>query len=231
VVLLPTLSRKLRAGDAQGALDSQNRALEFAMFLTLPAAAALIIIGRPILHTVFEHGEFTRADTLSVAPVLAAFALGLPAFTLTKIFQPGFYAREDTRTPMYFAIAAVMVNIAASFALSRFLGYVGIALATSIAAWVNAMLLVATAVRRGHYAWDERLKRRLPRMALALAIMAGVLIALLQLLSGNYAEAASFAHAAWGLVALLACGVVSYFAAAQLTGAFRLSDLKSSLRR
>ncbi len=71
----------------------------------------------------------------NVAPVLAAFAFGLPAFTLTKIFQPGFYAREDTKTPMYFAIAAVVVNIAASFILSRYFAHVGIAMATSVAAW------------------------------------------------------------------------------------------------
>ena len=231
VVLLPTLSRKLRAGDMQGALDSQNRALELSLFLTLPSAAALIIIGAPILHTVFEHGAFTRADTFNVAPVLAAFAVGLPAFTLTKIFQPGFYAREDTRTPMYFAIAAVVVNIAASFILSRYMAHVGIALATSVAAWVNACLLMFTSVKRGHYTWDARFKRRLPLMIVSLLVMAAVLYGLNLWLAPNYAEGAGFKAAAWGLVALLLAGAVSYFAAAQVTGAFRISDLKSSMRR
>jgi putative peptidoglycan lipid II flippase len=231
VVLLPTLSRKLRAGDGQGALDSQNRALEFALFLTLPAAAALIILGRPILHTVFEHGEFTRSDTFNVAPVLAAFALGLPAFTLTKIFQPGFYAREDTRTPMYFAITAVVVNIAASLILSRYLAHVGIALATSVAAWVNAVMLIVTAIKRNHYAADARFRRRLPRMMLSLAVMAGILVALNYVLSSNYAETAGFAPALWSLVALCVTGALSYFIAAHVTGAFRFSELKASFRR
>ena len=231
VVLLPTLSRKLRAGDMQGALDSQNRALEFALFLTLPAAAALIILGRPILHTVFEHGEFTRADTFNVAPVLAAFALGLPAFTLTKIFQPSFYAREDTKTPMYFAIAAVVVNIAASFILSRYLSYIGIALATSVAAWVNAGLLVATAVKRGHYAADVRFKSRLPRIVLALFVMSGALLGLNWLMADNYAEKAGFSAALWGLIVLVLTGIATYFAAAHVTGAFRLSELRSAMRR
>jgi putative peptidoglycan lipid II flippase len=231
VVLLPTLSRKLRAGDLQGALDSQNRALEFSLFLTLPAAAALVLIGKPILHTVFEHGAFTRADTFAVAPVLAAFATGLPAFTLTKIFQPGFFAREDTKTPMYFAIAAVGVNIAASFILSKYFDYVGIAMATSIAAWFNACLLIATAIRRGHYAWDKRFQSRLPRMAVALVIMAATLFSLKSLLDANYAEAAGLTKAVWGLVALLFGGAISYFVAAQLTGAFKLSDLKSAVKR
>jgi putative peptidoglycan lipid II flippase len=231
VVLLPSLSRKLRAGDEQGARDSQNRALEFALFLTLPSAAALIILGRPILHTVFEHGAFTRNDSLAVSPVLAAFALGLPAFTLTKIFQPGFYAREDTKTPMYFAIAAVVINIAASFILSRFLQYVGIALATSVAAWVNAGLLIFTAVGRKHYAADQRFKSRLPRMVVSLFAMSFLLLGLNYALSNNYAENAGFASAAWGLVVLILGGVFAYFVAAHLTGAFRLSELKGAVRR
>lgn len=231
VVLLPTLSRKLRAGDERGARDSQNRALEFALFLTLPAAAALIIIGRPILHTVFEHGEFTRADSFNVAPVLAAFALGLPAFTLTKIFQPGFYAREDTKTPMYFAIIAVAVNIAASLILSRYMAHIGIALATSIASWVNAVLLIATAVRRGDYASDPRFKSRLPRMVVSLVVMTAVLLGLNWLLAGNYAERAGLGPALWGLALMCFGGAAAYFAAAHVTGAFRFSELASSLRR
>jgi putative peptidoglycan lipid II flippase len=231
VVLLPTLSRKLRAGDMQGALDSQNRALEFSLFLTLPAAAALILIGKPILHTVFEHGAFTRSDTFAVAPVLAAFAVGLPAFTLTKIFQPGFFAREDTKTPMYFAIAAVVVNIAASFVLSRNYDYVGIAIATSIAAWFNAILLILTAIHRKHYAWDRRFQSKLPRMVLSLVVMAATLYGLNLWLAPNYAEFAGFTKSVRGLVALLLAGAFSYFAAAQITGAFRVSDLKASIRR
>ncbi len=231
VVLLPTLSRKLRAGDAQGAADSQNRALELSLFLTLPAALALIIIARPIIHTVYEHGAFTRADTFNVAPVLAAFACGLPAFTLTKIFQPGFFAREDTRTPMVYAMIAVAVNIAASLILSRSIGYLGIAVATSIAAWVNALLLITTAVRRGDYTADARFKSRFPRMLLSLVAMATVLGGLSYLLDANYAEHAGTAKAIWGLSVLIVAGSASYFAAAHVTGAFRLSEFKAALRR
>ena len=231
VVLLPALSRKLRAGDVQGAMDSQNRALEFAMFLTLPAAAALIIIGRPVLHTVFEHGAFTRADTLNVAPALAAFALGLPAFTLTKIFQPGFYARQDTRTPMNFAMIAVGVNLVASFVLAGYLSHVGIALATSVAAWVNACLLVFTAVKRKYYAADDRFKSRFPRMVISLFAMAAVLLGMHHLLAGNYAEGAGMAAATWGLLLLFCSGVGSYFVAAHVTGAFKISELLRALKR
>jgi putative peptidoglycan lipid II flippase len=231
VVLLPTLSRKLRAGDMEGAMASQNRALELSLFLTLPAAVALMMLGRPIFHAVFEHGEFTRASTLNVAPALAAFAIGLPAFTLSKIFQPGFFAREDTATPMRFAMVTVVVNIVASVILSRLFTHVGIAMATSIAAWVNASLLIFTSLRRGHYAADARFKSRLPRILLSLVVMAAVLGVLLYVLQDNYAEGAGFAKAAWGLVILISAGGFSYFMAAQLTGALRIGELKSMVRR
>lgn len=231
VVLLPTLSRKLRAGDTQGALDSQNRALELALFLTLPAALAMIVIGRPIIQAVYEHGEFNHQATLNVVPALAAFAVGLPAFTITKIFQPGFFAREDTATPMRFAMVAVVVNIAASLLLSRSMGHVGIAAATSIAAWLNALLLILTSLKRNHYQADERFKRRLPRMFASLLAMAGVLAAAYWLLAGNFSEGATAGKTIWGLAILVGAGMLTYFAAAHVTGAFRLGEFKSALRR
>jgi putative peptidoglycan lipid II flippase len=125
----------------------------------------------------------------------------------------------------------VIVNIAASFILSEYFDYVGIAMATSIAAWFNAILLIATAIRRGHYAWDKRFQSRLPRMVLALLVMAAALYGLGSILDDNYSEAADFGKAVWGLIALLLAGAVSYFVAAQLTGAFKVSDFKSAMRR
>jgi putative peptidoglycan lipid II flippase len=231
VVLLPDLSRKLRAGDETGALNSQNRALELSLFLTLPAAVALMTIAAPIVHTVFEHGAFTRADTLAVAPAILAFALGLPAFSMTKVFQPGFFAREDTRTPMRFAIISVVVNVVAAIVLSLLMRQTGIALATSLAAWVNAILLGVTLHRRGLFSLDDRCRKRLPRIVASAVLMGAILVAGSWLLRDNYAEKAGFFAAAWGLLLLVAGGILSYFAIAQLTGAMRLGELKSMLKR
>ena len=231
VVLLPDLSRRLRSGDDAGARNSQNRALELSMFLTLPAAIALMAIPHPIIHTVFEHGAFKRADTFAVAPALLAFASGLPAFSLSKVFQPGFYAREDTRTPMRFAVISVLVNVLGSLILSRFIGHVGIALATSLAAWVNAILLGITLGRRGLFSLDARSRHRLPRIVAAALLMGGLLLAGEWLLEGNYAEHAGFLAAAWALAVLVSAGVVSYFAFAHVTGAMRLGEIKSMLKR
>lgn len=231
VVLLPDLSRKLRAGNEAGALNSQNRALELSMFLTLPSAIALMAIPAPIIHTVFEHGAFSRSDTLAVAPAVLAFASGLPAFSLAKVFQPGFYAREDTKTPMRFALISVVVNVAGSIILSRWFGHVGIALATSLAAWVNAGLLAVTLSHRGLFTLDERSRKRLPRMLASALLMGGLLLGGSWQLSANYAEKAGFLAAAWGLLLLVTGGALSYFAVAHLCGAMRLGEIKTMLKR
>ncbi len=231
VVLLPTLSRKLRAGDDQGAIDASNRGLELSLFLTLPAAAALMTIAAPILHTVFEHGVFRYADTLAVAPAVAAFASGLPAFALTKVFQPGFYAREDTSTPMRYSIISVAVNIAASLVLSRIFGHVGIAMATSLAAWTNAILLGLRLHQLGHFQFDERCKKRLPLIVLSSVFMAGVLLSTTWVLRDNFTEQAHFFHSIWGLVLVMGAGILSYFSIAQAIGAFKISELKAAMKR
>jgi putative peptidoglycan lipid II flippase len=231
VVLLPDLSRKLRAGDEGGAQNSQNRALELSLFFTLPSAIALMSIPAPIIHTVFEHGAFTRADTLAVVPAVLAFASGLPAFSLSKVFQPGFYAREDTRTPMRFALISVVVNIAASLILSRWLGHVGIALATSLAAWVNAGLLGLALSKKGLFTLDERARSRLPRIMVSSLAMGGLLLGGAWLLRSNYAEQAGFLAAAWGLLLLVTGGALSYFFVAHVTGAMRLGEVTKMLKR
>jgi len=231
VVLLPDLSRKLRAGDDQAVMNSQNRALELSLFLTIPSAIALMAIPGPILHTVFEHGAFTAADTLAVAPTVLAFATGLPAFAMTKVFQPGFYAREDTKTPMRFAIISVVINIVASLLLSRWYGHVGIAIATSIAAWANAILLAIALTRRGHYKLDDRLKARLPRILISGVLMGLLLLLGLWFLRENFAETASFLSAVWGLVVLVVGGVAGYFALAHFSGAMTLAEMRAAIKR
>ncbi len=100
------------------ASNLQNRSVEFTLFLTLPAAAALLVMSEPIVRLLFERGKFSPDSTLVVSNILAIYGLGLPAFVLIKAFIPGFFAREDTRTPMIFAAISVAVNV--SLAISLF---------------------------------------------------------------------------------------------------------------
>lgn len=175
IVLLPELSRKLRAGDGGAAMASMNRGLEFSMLLTLPAAVALMVIAGPIVIVLFERGAFDRAASNATAWALIAFATGLPAYVLVKILQPGFFSREDTVTPLKFSAVSVAVNIALSLALFFPLGHIGIALATALAAWVNTALLFGALCRRGFLVLDTQLRRRLPRIALASLLMGAAL--------------------------------------------------------
>jgi putative peptidoglycan lipid II flippase len=226
VVLLPTLSRHLADHDEAGAMASQNRSLEFALLLTLPAAAALVIIPKPVILVLYQRGSFTANDTVQVSAALAAFACGLPAFVMTKVFLPGFFAREDTATPMWYAAASVAVNIAGSLILFPVLGHTGIAIATTLSGWTNAVLLSTTLMRRGHFSIDAALRRRTPLLLLATALMGAALYgASLGLARFFEAEHGVLTHAA-ALAALVSTGALAYAAAAQITGAMRLSMLR-----
>ena len=109
--ILPPLSRQVRLGDHAGAVATQNRGLELALLLTLPAAVALAVLAQPILAVLFQRGAFGPADTAATAAALAAYAAGLPAFVLVKVLAPAFFARHDTKTPVKVAIAAMAVNL------------------------------------------------------------------------------------------------------------------------
>ena len=218
VVLLPDLSRQLRAGRGDLASHSENRAVEFAMALTLPSAVALFVMAQPIIEVLFQRGSFGPADTVETAGALAAFAVGLPAFVLVKVFSPGFFAREDTRTPMWFAGISVAVNVALSLALFPFLAHVGIAIATAASGWVNAGLLAITLYRRGHFTPDVSLRRRLPLILLA-AVLMGVGLLLAMWLMGPMLGHASFLVRASAVGILVLAGVVLFAVFCQLTGA------------
>jgi putative peptidoglycan lipid II flippase len=237
VVLLPDLSRHLRAGNAVAVQDSQNRSLEFAMFLTVPAAVALAVIPNQIIAVLFERGAFGPADTRAVAAALAIFALGLPAFVMIKVFSPAFFAREDTRTPMRIAGISLTLNTIGSvglFFLFRSLGWmphVGIAVATTLGGWLNALLLWRALHQRGYFASDARLRRSLPMVLVSSGLMGLVLAAGARfgedyLLSSNVTSVRFFA-----LTAVVSVGALAYFAAAFATGAVSRTQLVAAVRR
>lgn len=228
-ILLPTISRLLGAGRETEAMDAQNRGIELALFLTLPAMAALIVAAGPIVRGLFQYGEFDAADTAQCAMVLAGFSVGLPAYVLVKVLTPGYYAREDTRTPVRYAIWSVGVNIAFNLALIPTIGVLGPALATAISSTVNLALLYRTLVKRGHFVADAQLKRRIPRLALAAVLMGAAIWGLDWLLEpwlhGHFVQRYV------ALAALVAVGCAIYGVACFLTRAFLVSDLKALIRR
>ena len=227
--LLPLLSRQVRAGEMDAAGGTMNRALEYALVLTLPAAIALIVTAHPIMAVLFGRGAFGPEAVTGSAQALAAYALGLPAFVIVKVLAPGFFARGDTATPVKIGLAAVVLNLLLNLAFMVPLQWVGPALATSLAAMVNVALLGVVLARRGQLAFDATLRHRIPRMVAASAIMAAVLWLGERSLYAPLAALHGWRWIALGL--LIAIGLVSYFAAAHLLGAVDLRLAGATLLR
>ena len=141
VVLLPRLSKAIKQDNQTDINIIQNRSLEFSLLIALPSAVGLYVLAYPIIHILFERGAFVHEDTFFTANVLSFFALGLPAYIIIKILITCFFAREDTRTPLYISIISVISNIALSLMLIQSMREMGIAAATAISAWINAGLL------------------------------------------------------------------------------------------
>jgi putative peptidoglycan lipid II flippase len=231
IVLLPELARALKAGNLVEASNLQNRSVEFTLFLTLPAAAALLVMSEPIVRVLYERGAFTAEDTLLVARILAIFGLGLPAFVLIKAFTPGYFAREDTRTPMIFAAISVAVNVSTALWLFPSMGAPGIATASAIAGWVNAALLFGVLIRRGHWGSDAGLNKRTPRLILASAVMAGAIWAAVAYLGPQLASASPVYTQAATLAVIVVGAMLVYFAAAFGLGGADIGMIRRSVRR
>ena len=227
VILLPEVTKRLRNGDQIGAITSMNRGIELAMLLTIPASIALIVIPYPIISTLFQHGAFTAEDANLTALSLAGFAIGIPGYVLVRVLQPGYFARENTKTPMLIAGVTVIVNIVFSIILFDSLGHIGIAIATSIAAWVNVALLLFGL--RNFWKPDARLKSRMPKIFIASIVMGSLLWILHQTIKEM------FNHDFWlrlgGVSVLVIFGITIYFFIAFKLKASSLKELKADFKK
>nr|WP_321461739.1 murein biosynthesis integral membrane protein MurJ [uncultured Cohaesibacter sp.] len=228
VVLLPDLSKRVKAGDENSVSHAQNRAMEFAMFLTLPAAVALAVIPAPIIEVLFQRGQFTANDTHMTAIALCAYAIGLPAFVLNKVLSPGFFARHDTKTPMLFAAVGMVINVGGALLLFPFFQHVGLAIATSASGWINALMLGIALWRRGHFSADKLLVRRLILFTLASLIMGAGVYYLSGLLQ-PWLRAEFFITRLSALGGLVLAGLLLFLIAAIGTGSLSLSEMKKRL--
>ncbi len=229
VVLLPDLSRRLRAKDIEGSRHAMNRALEFAFVLTLPSAMALIVIPDVIISVLFERGAFTAADTSGTALALLIFGFGLPSFLLQRVFTPMYYVREDTRSPLRFAFYALLVNAVVAIGLAPFIGYTAAAVGPSLSGW-TMMLQLWWGTRKMGVAteFDARFKRALPRIFAASLVMG------LVLLVGKNVMWDLLHDAGWrylALMVLVGIGGVSYALASLAFGAVRIGEIRSAFRR
>ncbi|HEY1310784.1 MAG TPA: murein biosynthesis integral membrane protein MurJ [Pseudolabrys sp.] len=174
-VILPEMARRITAGDETGAAHAQNRAIEFTLLLSIPCLVASLVIPDLLMRALFMRGAFTDADAIAAGGTLAAYAIGLLPFVLIRSTVASFFARGDTATPVKAALIAAAVNIAFKFLLMGPLAQVGLALATSIGAWINLGLVVWFAMRAGHMQLDERLRQSMVKLSAAGVALATVL--------------------------------------------------------
>lgn len=235
VVLLPMLSARVKSGDEKGAARALNRSLELSALLGVPAAIAFVIMSGPICDALFRGiagdalglfgvngSAFTERDVAMTGAALAIFGLGLPAFVWHKIFSPAFFAREDTKTPMNYALISIAVNVVLSLSLFPVFGFLAVAIATSLAAWVQVVLLAQKLYRQHYFRPSAKLLSRFARVMLAAGVMAGFL---LWALPQTETLAVHVWDREWIAVMLLSgAGAVIYGGLAYALGAVRLRD-------
>lgn len=229
IVLLPDLSRRLRAGDGEGGRAALTRAGELALALTIPASVALIVIPTPLVSVLFERGLVTATDTQATALAVAIYGLGLPAFVMQKVLQPLYFAREDTKTPFYFALGAMVVNAAIAIGLAPFIGWIASAVAATVAGWVMSVQLFFGVRKMGDDArFAPSFLPRIARITLASLLM-GVVLWGASIMLGVLLYTDGLRYVA--LLVLVTVGMVSYALFGQWTKAFRLSEFRTALRR
>ena len=178
IALLPTLSNYIKQGVSEEKINNiQNRSVEFSLLISLPSAVGLFILSEPIIRILFERGSFSSVDTYYSSQVLSLFALGLPAYILIKVLSPSFFAREDTKTPLYVTLICVSLNVILSLLLISSIREMGIALATAISSWANVLIFYILLKKNWKLSLDMRLKTNFIKILLATIVtFFGILI-------------------------------------------------------
>ena len=230
-VLLPEVTRKLRGGDEKGAQATLTQGMEVALLFVLPATAAMLVIPLPIMHALFVDGEFTFEAAKEAGQVLAAFALGTPTYVLAKVLQPAYFAREDTKTPMRYTIVSAVVNIILAYPAFLWLGPTGCALATSVAGWVNILLLWFGLRKASFLKVTGQFVGRVSRILLASALMGFFVWCLSKYCEPWILSEKNIFIRVGVLGGLVLAGIVIYFAAVIATRVYSPSELKRRLTK
>lgn len=229
IVLLPELSRNLRSGESAAGREALSRAGEMSIALTFPAAVALMVVPTQLIEVLFQRGAFSADDTANTALATAIYGVGLPAFVLQKVLASVYFARENTRTPFYFAVVGMVVNLVLAVGLSYWMGFIAAAIGTTVAGWTITILTWIGAVRMGEETrFDARFWNRFWRIAAASWAMGAVLWISVLALGPMFGISGLKIIA---LVILVLGGIAAYGLFGQLFGAFRLSEIKAALRR
>jgi putative peptidoglycan lipid II flippase len=231
--ILPHMARQAAVGDWPALKETLSFSMRLVSFITIPAAAGLMILRQPIVNVLFEHGKFMAESTQLTARALLYYAAGLPAFSAVRLVVPAFYSQQDTRTPVAVAAAAVGLNIVLNALLLRYLFPVvmngGPALATSLAAYFNFAILMYILRRRLGKLGVAAMARSVTKVCLGTAAMAVACLAMFHF--SGFETATHFVPRAMRLGTIILGAVAVYLVAAKLLRCAELDELKSLMRR
>jgi len=208
-VVLPSLSKVHASGSVQGFSDMMDWALRWVVLIAVPATAALYLLASPLLTTIFQYNAFSVEDVVMSASALKAFAIGVCGFIFVKVLAPGFFARQDTVTPMRIGVIAVVVNVILSIVLVKTMAHAGLALAISLAAWCNSILLFIVLLKQKIFIPKSGWLWFLCRIGIAVVVMCLCLTFLDQSLEQWYQQ--GLWQRVRHLSFMVICAAMSYF--------------------
>ena len=223
-VMLPELSKYIKSKNIEETKNLQNRSLELCLFLSIPAAIALILASQQIITSLFGYGSFSNTSVTNTAIALTFFAFGVPAFSILKIFSNFFFARNDTKTPFYLSLISVTLNIIISVIFFSRYGFVIIPIATSISSWINVLMHYYFIKKKNFHIFDSKFIYKFPRMLLSVVVMGIVLYLLLGFFSNKFDYNESWKSIYLFIIVLIS--LISYFLISNFTGAFKFKDIK-----
>lgn len=226
IALLPALSNKIRDKKYDEAIKLQNIALEVSLMLVIPAMLALNCLSLEIIQTLFERGKFDHHATIMVQKALSIYALGLPAYVLVKIFEPSFFSRGNTKTPMHIAFICLITNVALNLALFIPFGYLGIVLASVISSYLNLTLLITKLIKKKYFRFSADFPKKFARTLIPSIFMTICLI----LLRNYFAKSQYFGHIA-ELIILILVGITTYVTASYFSGNIKFLIQNFRLKR
>ena len=223
-VMLPELSKQIKNKNTKKAYNLQNRSLELCLFLSIPAAVGLFLASREIITSLFGYGSFDIDSVVNTAAALTFFALGVPAFSILKIFSNFFFARNNTKLPFYLSLISVVFNILISVIFFQKIGFIIIPIATSISSWIHVVLYYYFIKKRKFHQFDNMFIYKFPRIMSSVVVMATILHLLLDFFSNqfNYYENWKFIY----LFIVVGVSLLGYLLTSNFSGAFKFRNIK-----
>ena len=223
-VILPNLSKYVQTEDKFKISEIQNKALELSLFLSLPASFALIVASEEITSSLFGYGSFDVESVKNSARALFYFSLGLPAFSLIKIFSSFLFARNDTNTPFKISVLSVAVNIFISVIFFNKIGFIIIPIATTISSWLNGIILMIIVINKNYFKFSSNFHFSMLKILFSNFITLSIFIYLIKFFSEYLTYENNYKFLC--IIILVIITFVMYFLISIVTKAFKLSDIK-----